>query len=171
MHTGRGLGKLDVVMGSGSTAPAMKLVRRTYAGQDGVGDRPPPPVRNPWPMPGVPSLCFGASSYTFAEKATRSGKLPDWLAPTPLLRLSSAGCRRSWCRITLRQRGEARATATSRTSPQLRDLGRATTRGGLVPARARKPRDQAKGAEVGVQVVERWITRPRLRNRQVLLAG
>ncbi len=34
----------------------------------------------------------------------------------------------------------------------------------VVPARARKPRDKAK-AEVGVQVVERWILAA-LRNRQ-----
>jgi transposase len=97
---------------------------------------------------------LGASSYTFAE-ATWSQKLPDWIAshqrafrffgglsellvPDNLLSGVSRACRY--------------APEPNETYQELaRHYGTA-----ILPARPYKPKDKAK-AEVGVQVVERWI--------------
>lgn len=75
---------------------------------------------------------------------------------------SSAGCRRSRCRRNLRSAVSKAHCYEPDINPSYRDL--AGPYGvAMVPARARKPRDKAK-AEVGVQVVERWILAA-LRNR------
>jgi transposase len=105
---------------------------------------------------------LGASSYTFAE-ATWSQQLPDWLG-------SHARCFAFLDGVTEIVVPDNLRSAVSKAhryepdiNPSYRDL--AEHYGvAVVPARARKPRDKAK-AEVGVQVVERWILAA-LRNRQ-----
>lgn len=97
---------------------------------------------------------LGASNYTFCE-ATRSQKLPDWLGSharafefiggVPLLVVPDnlkSGVTRA-CRYD------------PDVNPSYQQLAAhyGTT---IVPARPRKPKDKAK-AEVGVQIIERWI--------------
>ena len=101
---------------------------------------------------------LGASNYTYAE-ATWTQGLADWIGARVVLP-TSAGCRKWWCR-TIYAPALPRRTGMSRTStpPTRTHYGVA-----VIPARVRRPRDKAK-AEVGVQVVERWILAA-LRHRQ-----
>ena len=97
---------------------------------------------------------LGASNYTFAE-ATWSQALPDWVG--------------SHCRafaflgglpdVVIPDNLRAGVSKAHRYEPDLNPtyLDMATHYGvAIVPARVRKPKDKAK-AEVGVQIVERWI--------------
>ena len=97
---------------------------------------------------------LGASSYTYAE-ATWTQSLADWTASHVRALAFFGGVPEVVVPDNLR----AAVTSAHRYEPELnptyQDL--ATHYGmAIVPARVRKPRDKAK-AEVGVQVVERWV--------------
>ncbi|MNF52631.1 IS21 family transposase [Pseudomonas borbori] len=150
-------GRLDVVMRQEHRAGEKLFV--DYAGQTvPVIDRHSGEIRQAQVFVAV----LGASSYTFAE-ATWSQQLPDWLS-------SHARCFAFLDGVTEIVVPDNLRSAVSKAhryepdiNPSYRDL--AEHYGvAVVPARARKPRDKAK-AEVGVQVVERWILAA-LRNRQ-----
>ena len=150
-------GRLDVVMRQEHRAGEKLFV--DYAGQTvPVIDRHSGEIRQAQVFVAV----LGASSYTFAE-ATWSQQLPDWLG-------SHARCFAFLDGVTEIVVPDNLRSAVSKAhryepdiNPSYRDL--AEHYGvAVVPARARKPRDKAK-AEVGVQVVERWILAA-LRNRQ-----
>ena len=105
---------------------------------------------------------LGASSYTFAE-ATWSQQLPDWLGSHARCFSFLGGVPEIVVPDNLRSAVSKSHRYEPDINPSYRDL--AEHYGvAVVPARARKPRDKAK-AEVGVQVVERWILAA-LRNRQ-----
>ncbi|MCO3750535.1 IS21 family transposase, partial [Pseudomonas aeruginosa] len=105
---------------------------------------------------------LGASSYTFAE-ATWSQQLPDWLGSHTRCFAFLGGVPEIVVPDNLRSAVSKAHRYEPDINPSYRDL--AEHYGvAVVPARARKPRDKAK-AEVGVQVVERWILAA-LRNRQ-----
>lgn len=105
---------------------------------------------------------LGASNYTYAE-ATWSQQLPDWIG-SHVRAFSFFG---GVPEIVVPDNLKSGVSRADRYDPDLnptyQDL--ACHYGvAVIPARSRKPRDKAK-AEVGVQVVERWIL-ARLRNRQ-----
>jgi transposase len=105
---------------------------------------------------------LGASNYTFAA-ATWTQSLPDWIAAHVEMLAFLGGVPRQIVSDNLRA-GITRACfyepLVNRTYADMAaDYGTA-----IVPARPYKPRDKAK-AEVGVQVVQRWIL-ARLRNRR-----
>lgn len=97
---------------------------------------------------------WGASSYTFAE-ATRSQSLPDWIGSHQRALRFFGGCPL----LLVPDNLKSAVTRASRYEPEInatyaemaRHYGTA-----ILPARPYKPKDKAK-AEVGVQVVERWI--------------
>ncbi|MBT6278136.1 MAG: IS21 family transposase [Chromatiales bacterium] len=104
---------------------------------------------------------LGASSYTFAE-ATWTQSLPDWFGSHVRALAFFGGAPQVLVPDNLR----AAVTQPHRYEPQLnRTYYDCATHYAMaiVPARVAKPRDKAK-AEVGVQVVERWILAT-LRNR------
>jgi transposase len=104
---------------------------------------------------------LGASSYTFAE-ATWTQSLPDWNGSHVRALAFFCGAPQVLVPDNLR----AAVTQPHRYEPQLnRTYYDCATHYAMaiVPARVAKPRDKAK-AEVGVQVVERWILAT-LRNR------
>lgn len=110
---------------------------------------------------------LGASNYTFAE-ATWSQSLPDWIGSHQRAFQFLGGLPEVVVPDNLR----AGVTKAHRYEPELNPTyhDMATHYGvAIVPARARKPKDKAK-AEVGVQVVERWILAA-LRNRHFFFAG
>lgn len=151
------LGKLDVVMRQEHRAGEKLFV--DYAGQSApVIDRATGDVRQAQVFVAV----LGASSYTFAE-ATWSQQLPDWLGSHARCFAFLGGVPQIVVPDNLRS-GVSRAHRYEPDlNPSYRDL--AEHYGvAVVPARARKPRDKAK-AEVGVQVVQRWILAA-LRNRR-----
>lgn len=97
---------------------------------------------------------LGASSYTYAE-ATWTQSLADWTASHVRALAFFGGVPEILVPDNLR----AAVTAAHRYEPDLNPTYQelALHYGmAIVPARVRKPRDKAK-AEVGVQVVERWI--------------
>jgi len=105
---------------------------------------------------------LGASSYTFAQ-ATWTQSLPDWIAVHVDMLAFLGGVPGQIVSDNLRA-GITRACfyepLVNRTYADM-----ATHYGtAIIPARPYKPRDKAK-AEVGVQVVQRWIL-ARLRNRR-----
>lgn len=105
---------------------------------------------------------LGASSYTFAQ-ATWTQSLPDWIAVHVDMLAFLGGVPRQIVSDNLRA-GITRACfyepLVNRTYADMAaHYGTA-----IIPARPYKPRDKAK-AEVGVQVVQRWIL-ARLRNRR-----
>ena len=105
---------------------------------------------------------LGASSYTYAQ-ATWTQSLPDWIAAHVAMLAFFAGTPRQIVSDNLR----AGITRACFYEPQVNRTyaGFATHYGtAIIPARPYKPRDKAK-AEVGVQVVQRWIL-ARLRNRR-----
>lgn len=105
---------------------------------------------------------LGTSNYTFAE-ATWSQSLPDWIGSHQRAFAFFGGLPEVVVPDNLR----AGVSKAHRYEPELNPTYHemATHYGvAIVPARARKPKDKAK-AEVGVQVVERWILAA-LRNRQ-----
>ncbi len=97
---------------------------------------------------------LGASNYTYAE-ATWSQSLPDWIGSHQRSFTFLGGLPELVVPDNLR----SGVTKAHRYEPDLNPtyLDMATHYGvAIVPARVRKPKDKAK-AEVGVQIVERWI--------------
>ena len=97
---------------------------------------------------------LGASSYTFAE-ATWSQKLSDWIASHQRAFRFFGGVSELLVPDNLRS-GVSRAC---RYAPEPNETYQELARHygtAILPARPYKPKDKAK-AEVGVQVVERWI--------------
>lgn len=97
---------------------------------------------------------LGASNYTYAE-ATWSQSLPDWIGSHQRCFSFFGGLPELVVPDNLR----SGVTKAHRYEPDLNPtyLEMATHYGvAIVPARVRKPKDKAK-AEVGVQIVERWI--------------
>lgn len=97
---------------------------------------------------------LGASSYTFAE-ATWSQKLPEWVASHQRAFRFFGGVSELLVPDNLRS-GVSRAC---RYAPEPNETYQELARHygtAILPARPYKPKDKAK-AEVGVQVVERWI--------------
>ena len=150
-------GKLDVVMRQEHRVGEKLFV--DYAGQTvPVIDRHSGEIRQAQVFVAV----LGASSYTFAE-ATWSQQLPDWLGSHTRCFAFLGGVPEIVVPDNLRSAVSKAHRYEPDINPSYRDL--AEHYGvAVVPARARKPRDKAK-AEVGVQVVERWILAA-LRNRQ-----
>ena len=150
-------GKLDVVMRQEHRVGEKLFV--DYAGQTvPVIDRHSGEIRQAQVFVAV----LGASSYTFAE-ATWSQQLPDWLGSHTRCFAFLGGVPEIVVPDNLRSAVSKSHRYEPDINPSYRDL--AEHYGvAVVPARARKPRDKAK-AEVGVQVVERWILAA-LRNRQ-----
>ncbi|MGA8759891.1 MAG: IS21 family transposase, partial [Stellaceae bacterium] len=105
---------------------------------------------------------LGASSFTYAQ-ATRSQKLPDWIAAHVRAFAYFGGAARQ----TVSDNLKAGITKASFYEPMVNrtyaDMAR-HYRTAIIPARPYKPRDKAK-VEVGVQVVGRWIL-ARLRHRR-----
>ena len=104
---------------------------------------------------------LGASSYTYAE-ATWTQSLPDWIASHQRAFSFFGGVPELVIPDNLRA-GVAKA---DRYAPEPNATYRELARHygtAILPARPYKPKDKAK-AEVGVQVVERWIL-ARLRHR------
>jgi transposase len=105
---------------------------------------------------------LGASNYTYAE-ATWTQSLSDWIGSHQRCFDFLGGLPELVVPDNLR----AGVTKAHRYEPDLNPtyLEMATHYGvAIVPARVRKPKDKAK-AEVGVQIVERWILAS-LRNQQ-----
>lgn len=103
---------------------------------------------------------LGASNYTYAE-ATWTQRLPDWIG-SHVRALQAIG---GVPEIVVPDNLKAAVTRAHRYEPEInRTYADLAHHFGfaIIPARAAKPRDKAK-AEVGVQVVERWIL-ARLRN-------
>jgi transposase len=104
---------------------------------------------------------LGASSYTYAE-AHESQELSNWIGAH--VRMFDFFCGAP--EIVVPDNLKAGVKHPSRYEPDLnptyQDLAQHYGTA-IIPARVRKPKDKAK-AEVGVQVVERWIL-ARLRNR------
>ena len=97
---------------------------------------------------------LGASSYTFAE-ATWTQALPDWCASHVRALSFLQGVPEIVVPDNLRSAVSRPHRYEPDAHPTYTDL--AEHYGfAIVPARVRRPRDKAK-AEVGVQVVERWI--------------
>ena len=105
---------------------------------------------------------LGASNYTYAE-ATWTQSLPDWIGSHQRCFDFLGGLPE----LVVPDNLPAGVTKAHRYEPDLNPtyLEMATHYGvAIVPARVRKPKDKAK-AEVGVQIVERWILAS-LRNQQ-----
>jgi len=104
---------------------------------------------------------LGASNYTYAE-AHASQELPNWIGAHVRMFAFFGGAPE----IVVPDNLKAGVKHPSRYEPDLnptyQDLAQHYGTA-IIPARVRKPKDKAK-AEVGVQVVERWIL-ARLRNR------
>ncbi len=97
---------------------------------------------------------LGASNYTFAE-ATLTQSLPDWLSSHVRMFEFFGGCSELVIPDNLRS-GVSKAC---RYDPDLNASYQQLAEHyqlAVVPARPYKPKDKAK-AEVGVQIVERWI--------------
>lgn len=104
---------------------------------------------------------LGASNYTYAEATWTQGTL-DWLG-SHIRAFSFMGCVPE---MLVPDNLKAGVTRPCRYDPDLNPAYYEMARHygvAIVPARVRKPRDKAK-AEVGVQVVQRWILAT-LRNR------
>ena len=110
---------------------------------------------------------LGASNYTFAE-ATWTQALPDWIASHVRAFEFYGGC----AELVIPDNHRPAVSRVHRyepdTNPTYHDLAQHYGVA-VLPARVRKPRDKAK-AEVGVQVVQRWILAA-LRNRTFFSLG
>lgn len=104
---------------------------------------------------------MGASSYTYAE-ATLSQSLPDWLGSHVRAFLFLGGLPKIVVPDNLRSAVSKPCRYEPKLNPSYADLADHYNVA-VIPARVRKPRDKAK-AEVGVQLVQRWILAV-LRNR------
>jgi transposase len=104
---------------------------------------------------------LGASNYTFAE-ATWTQSLPDWIGSHGRALAYFGGAPEVWVPDNLRSAVTRPHLYEPDLNPTYHDC--ANHYGvAIVPARVAKPRDKAK-AEVGVQLVERWMLAV-LRNR------
>jgi len=128
-----------------------------YAGQTvPVVDRETGEVREAQIFVGV----LGASNFTFAE-ATWSQSLPDWTGSHVRMFEYFGGVPEVIVPDNLGSGVTRACRYEPDVNPTYQEL--ATHYGvAVVPTRVRKPRDKAK-AEVGVQIVERWLLAP-LRN-------
>jgi len=97
---------------------------------------------------------LGASSYTFAE-ATLSQNLPDWLGSHARAFKFFGGVPELVIPDNLKSAVSKPCRYEPDINPSYQDLAEHYG-AAVIPARVRKPKDKAK-AEVGVQVVERWI--------------
>jgi transposase len=104
---------------------------------------------------------LGASSYTYAE-ATWTQQLPDWCEAHARAFTFLGGCPELVVPDNLRSAVAKACRYEPDLNPTYAQLA-AHFAVAVMPARPRRPRDKAK-AEVGVQVVERWIL-ARLRHR------
>lgn len=105
---------------------------------------------------------LGASSYSYGE-ATWTQATPDWVASHVRACAFFGGVTAAWVPDNLK----AGVIIASRYEPYLNATYQELARHygcWILPARVRKPKDKAK-AEVGVQVVQRWIL-ARLRNHR-----
>jgi len=105
--------------------------------------------------------CMGASNYTYAE-ATLTQSLPEWI-DSHVRALEFLG---GVPELIIPDNLKSGVSKACRYEPDLNPtyLDMANHYGtAVIPARVRAPKDKAK-AEVGVQIVERWIL-ARLRNR------
>jgi transposase len=139
---------LDVVMRQDHRAGEKLFV--DYAGQTvEVVDRASGEIREAQIFVAV----LGASNYTYAE-ATWTQGCPTGSARTCGPSPTSAGCRR-----LVPDNLRSGVSKAHRYEPDLNPTYQELANHygvAVVPARVRKPRDKAK-AEVGVQIVERWI--------------
>ncbi len=97
---------------------------------------------------------LGASSYTYAG-ATWSQKLPDWIASHQRAFRFFGGV----CELLVPDNLLSGVSRACRYAPEPNETYQELARHygtAILPARPYKPKDKAK-AEVGVQVVERWI--------------
>lgn len=97
---------------------------------------------------------LGASNYTFAE-ATWSQGLPDWLASHARAFAFIGGVPKLVVPDNLKSGVTKACRYDPDLNPSYEQLG-AHYGAAIMPARPRKPQDKAK-AEVGVQIIERWI--------------
>jgi len=97
---------------------------------------------------------LGASNYTYAE-ATRSQSLPDWLGSHVRMFDFFGGVPEIAVPDNLRSATSRACRYDPDTNPSYQQLAEHYAIA-VIPARPYKPRDKAK-AEVGVQIVERWI--------------
>lgn len=97
---------------------------------------------------------LGASSYTFAE-ATLNQNLPDWLGSHVRAFEFFGGVPELVIPDNLKSAVSKPCRYEPDLNPSYQDLAEHYGTA-VIPARVRKPKDKAK-AEVGVQVVERWI--------------
>ncbi len=97
---------------------------------------------------------LGASNYTFAE-ATYSQSLPDWLGSHARMFEYFGGCSEIIVPDNLRSGVSKACRYDPDLNPSYQQLA-AHYGVAVIPARPYKPKDKAK-AEVGVQLVERWI--------------
>ena len=141
--------KLDVVMRQEHRAGERMFV--DYAGQTvPVVDRDTGELREAQVFVAV----LGASNYTYAE-ATWTQTLPDWIASHVRAFSFYGGSTELLIPDNLRSAVSRAHRYEPDTNPTYHDL--ACHYGvAVLPARVKKPRDKAK-AEVGVQVVERWV--------------
>ena len=142
-------GKLDVVMRQNHRAGEKLFV--DYAGQT-------LPIVNPHSGEVQEAQIFiavlGASNYTYAE-ATWTQSLPDWIGSHVRTFAALGGVPE----VVVPDNLKAAVQRAHRYEPDLnRTYADLAHHYGVavIPARALRPRDKAKG-EVGVQVVERWI--------------
>jgi transposase len=97
---------------------------------------------------------LGASNYTYAE-ATRSQSLPDWLQSHVRMFEFFGGVTEVVVPDNLRSGVSKACRYDPDINPSYQQFG-AHYSVAILPARPYKPKDKAK-AEVGVQIVERWI--------------
>jgi len=105
---------------------------------------------------------LGASSYTFAE-ATLSQNLSDWLGSHRRAFEFYGGVPEIVIPDNLKSAVSKPCRYEPDLNPSYQELAEHYGTA-VIPARVRKPKDKAK-AEVGVQIVERWIL-ARLRNQR-----
>ncbi len=148
--------KLDVVMRQEHRAGEKLFV--DYAGQTiPVTDRKTGEVREAQLFVGV----LGASSYTYAE-ATWTQGLSDWIGSHVRAFAFLGGLPEIVVPDNLRSGVSRACFYEPDINPTYQEMA-AHYGVAVIPARPSRPRDKAK-AEVGVQIVERWIA-ARLRNR------
>lgn len=97
---------------------------------------------------------LGASNYTYAE-ATFTQSLPDWLGSHVRMLAFFGGCPELVIPDNLRSGVSKACRYDPQLNPSYQQLAEHYQLA-VVPARPYKPKDKAK-AEVGVQIVERWI--------------
>lgn len=110
---------------------------------------------------------LGASNYTFCE-ATWSQSLPDWLGSHVRALAFIGGVPKLIVPDNLKSGVTKACRYDPDLNPSYQQLG-AHYGTAIMPARPRKPQDKAK-AEVGVQIIERWIL-ARLRHHTFFSLG